>query len=48
MKIEQPTPETIKKEISKICIELPVYKHVSKVIIRNKEFEKTTTNKIKR
>ena len=40
--------EQLKKDISKITKELPVYKHISRVEIRDKEFEKTTTNKIKR
>lgn len=39
---------TLKKDISEICKELPVYKHIGKIEIRDKEFEKTTTNKIKR
>lgn len=43
-----PTCQSIKSDISSVCKELPVYKNVSKVIIRDKEFEKTTTNKIKR
>lgn len=40
--------ETLKHDISEVCKELPAYKHISKVKIREKEFEKTTTNKIKR
>lgn len=39
---------TIKKDISKQCEVLPVYKRISKVVVRDKEFAKTTTNKIKR
>ena len=38
----------IKDDINISTKELPVYKHVSEIIIREKEFEKTTTNKIKR
>lgn len=34
--------------IRNACKELPIYKQISKVIIRDKEFEKTTSNKIKR
>ena len=40
--------ETLKKDISQVTKELPVYKHITTVEIREKEFEKTTTNKIKR
>ena len=38
----------LKEDISEACKNLPVYKHISKIVIRDKEFEKTTTNKIKR
>ena len=40
--------EQLKKDISKVTKELPSYKHISKIEIREKEFEKTTTSKIKR
>lgn len=40
--------ETLKKDIAKVTKELPVYKHITSVEIRDKEFNKTTTNKIKR
>lgn len=40
--------DTVKKDIAKICQELPVYKKISEVKIRDTEFPKTTTNKIKR
>ena len=40
--------EQLKKYISKVTKELPSYKHISKIEIREKEFEKTTTSKIKR
>lgn len=40
--------DILKEDISKVCTELPVYKRISDIEIRNKEFEKTTTNKIKR
>ena len=38
----------IKKDIAEACKELPIYKKISKIEIRDKEFDKTTTNKIKR
>ena len=31
-----------------VCLQLPVYKKISQIVIRDKEFDKTTTNKIKR
>ena len=40
--------EQLKKDIAKNTKELPAYKHISRVEIRDKDFEKTTTNKIKR
>ena len=40
--------ETLKKDISKATKELPVWKRVTKTEIRETEFNKTTTNKIKR
>lgn len=40
--------EKLKQDINALTQELPVYKHVSDVEIRETEFEKTTTNKIKR
>ncbi len=43
-----PTQESIKKDILSVCTDLPIYKKISKVKIRDKEFDKTTTNKIKR
>ena len=42
------TQAKLKEDISEACKNLPVYKHISKIVIRDKEFEKTTTNKIKR
>ena len=39
---------SLKKDISQVCKDLPVYKHISKIVIRDTEFAKTTTNKIKR
>lgn len=40
--------ETLKKDISKATKDLPVYKHITEIKIREEEFKKTTTNKIKR
>lgn len=45
---EKKTPAQVLKSIRAACKELPVYKQISKVVIRDNEFEKTTTNKIKR
>ena len=45
--IENPE-EALKAEIAKNMKELPIYKRITKVQIRDKEFNKTTTNKIKR
>lgn len=39
---------SIKADIAKACSALPVYKNIGKIVIRSKEFDKTTTNKIKR
>lgn len=38
----------LKKDISKVTKDLPVYKHITDIVIRSEEFKKTTTNKIKR
>jgi long-chain acyl-CoA synthetase len=40
--------EVLKKDISQVCEELPVFKKITDIEIRDEEFEKTTTNKIKR
>ena len=40
--------ETLKKDISDVCLSLPIYKKISQIEIRDTEFAKTTTNKIKR
>lgn len=44
----QDKEQSLKKDISKECDVLPVYKRIGKIVIRDKEFAKTTTNKIKR
>ncbi len=36
------------KSIKEVCKELPIYKQISSVVIREEEFEKTTSKKIKR
>ena len=38
----------LKTDIAKATAALPSYKQIAKIVIRQKEFEKTTTNKIKR
>ena len=40
--------EKIKNDIDSVNRDLPSYKQISKVVFRKKEFEKTTTQKIKR
>ncbi len=40
--------EKLKKDIAECCKDLPMYKKISEIEIREEEFEKTTTNKIKR
>lgn len=40
--------EALKMDISKVTKELPVYKKISEIEVRETEFIKTTTNKIKR
>lgn len=45
---EVKTAPEVLRNIRNACRELPVYKQISRVIIRDKEFDKTTTNKIKR
>ncbi len=40
--------ETATKDIAEKFADLPAYKHMSEVIVRDHEFVKTTTNKIKR
>ena len=37
-----------KKLISEVNKKLPNYKHIKSFVIRDKEFEKTTTQKVKR
>lgn len=45
---EVKTGSEVLKAIKNACRDLPIYKQISSVRIRDKEFEKTTTNKIKR
>ncbi len=45
---EAKTPAEVLKDIKKATSDLPVYKHVTKAVIRDTEFEKTTSRKIKR
>ncbi|MBR5679567.1 MAG: AMP-binding protein, partial [Clostridia bacterium] len=40
--------ESLKADIAKVTASLPTYKQIAKIVIRQKEFEKTTTNKINR
>lgn len=40
--------EKLKDDVNFVCKDLAIYKHISEIKIREKEFEKTTTNKIKR
>ncbi|MGN1408889.1 MAG: AMP-dependent synthetase/ligase [Eubacteriales bacterium] len=40
--------ESLKSDIASACSSLPVYKNIGKIVIRSKEFDKTTTNKIRR
>ncbi len=47
LKIED-AENTLKRDIAKACKPLPTYKHISHFFVRPTEFEKTTTNKIKR
>lgn len=45
--IEKPE-ERLRKDITEVTKELPMYKRVGKVVVREKPFDKTTSNKIKR
>ena len=45
---EKKTPAEVMKDIGKATYDLPSYKRVSKVVIREEEFDKTTSRKIKR
>jgi long-chain acyl-CoA synthetase len=45
---ENQKEEILKKEINKLNKKLPLYKNIKHLVIRNEEFEKTTTKKIKR
>ena len=45
---EEKSVADVLKSIREACKELPIYKQIASVKIRDKEFEKTTSNKIKR
>lgn len=45
--IENPT-EMIKRDVKEACRSLPSYKQITKIVLRDSEFEKTTSKKIKR
>lgn len=45
---EDKTVAEVLKSIREVCKELPIYKQISNVRIREEEFEKTTSRKIKR
>ena len=40
--------EILRKEIDRVNTQLPVFKRITDFIVRENEFEKTTTQKIKR
>ena len=42
------TSSEVMKGIRNACKQLPLYKQISRVVIRDEEFEKTSSNKIKR
>lgn len=45
---EEKTPEEVIKDIRTVTHDLPSYKHISKVVVRAEEFDKTTSKKIRR
>lgn len=45
---EEKTSAEVLRDIKKVSHDLPVYKQISKVVIRDEEFDKTTSKKIKR
>lgn len=45
---EERTPQQVLKDIRAAIRELPVYKQIARVVVRNKEFDETTSKKIKR
>jgi len=45
---EEKTSAEVLKDIKKVSRDLPVYKQISKIVIRDEEFDKTTSKKIKR
>lgn len=42
------TPSEMLNDIRRVLRDLPIYKQITKVIVRDKEFDKTTSKKIKR
>jgi long-chain acyl-CoA synthetase len=45
---EEKTPAEVLRDIKNVSHDLPVYKQISKVVIRDEEFDKTTSKKIRR
>lgn len=45
---EEKTSAEVLRDIKKVSRDLPVYKQISKVVIRGEEFDKTTSKKIRR
>jgi len=45
---EDEVQEDLEKSIAQVNKKLPSYKQIKKVVLRNYEFEKTTSKKIKR
>jgi long-chain acyl-CoA synthetase len=45
---EDKTSEEVFKDIKRLTRALPVYKQITKVVVREEEFPKTTSRKIKR
>jgi len=45
---EERTPQQVLKDIKTVIRDLPVYKQIARVVVRNGEFDKTTSRKIKR
>ena len=45
---EERTPHEVLKDIKRVTRDLPTYKQITQVVVRNEEFDKTTSRKIKR